>query len=150
MEINQIIESDYIEAYKRKDALKLSVLRLLKSAIKNRLVEKKQPRGKLADEEILDIIIKQAKQRKDSIIMFKNGNREDLAAKEESELAILQNYLPQQLSEEEIDILIDTVIKTFGINDKKGKGQIMAEIMKNHKGKIDGKMLAQKVGNKLG
>lgn len=149
MNLNEIIENDYIAAYKEKNSLKVSVLRLLKTAIKNRLVEKKLPHGKLEDDEILDLILKQAKQRKDSIILYKQALREDLALKEENELAILQLYLPAPLTEEQIEKLIVDTINKLDVSATKNKGQIISYIMKEYKGRIDGKLLSEKVNKKL-
>ena len=99
------IDVDYIKAYKAKDSVRLTVLRLLKTAVKNRLVELKRPGGSLADEEMLDIIIKEGKQRQDSIDQFTAAGRTDLADKEAAELVILKEYLPKPLSAEELAAL---------------------------------------------
>ena len=99
MSLTTRIEQDYIAAYKAKDALRLGVLRLLKTAAKNLQVELMRP---VTDEELASVVQKQAKQRQDSIEQFTAANRPDLAEKEAAELSILKDYLPEPLSEEEL------------------------------------------------
>ena len=96
MSLFEQIEKEYIQAYKAKDAVRLTVLRLLKTAVKNRLVDLRRPGGSLSDEEMLDVIIKEGKQRQDSIEQYRAANRADLADKEAAELKILQNICPRR------------------------------------------------------
>ena len=102
MSLFETIEKDYVQAYKAKDAVRLTVLRLLKTAVKNRLVDLCRPGGTLDDAEMLDLIIKEGKQRQDSIEQYTSAGRQDLADKEAAELAVIQSYLPKPLTEEEL------------------------------------------------
>ncbi len=143
------IDVDYIKAYKAKDSVRLTVLRLLKTAVKNRLVELKRPGGSLADEEMLDIIIKEGKQRQDSIDQFTAANRTDLADKEAAELVILKEYLPKPLSAEELAALIDATVAEVGATSPKEMGKVISAIMAGHKGRVDGKALSEAVKKRL-
>ena len=98
MSLFETIEKDYVQAYKAKDAVRLTVLRLLKTAVKNRLVDLCRPGGTLDDAEMLDLIIKEGKQRQDSIEQYTSAGRQDLADKEAAELAVIQSYLPKALT----------------------------------------------------
>ena len=143
------IEKDYILAYKAKDSVRLTVLRLLKTAVKNRLVELKRPGGSLADEEMLDIIIKEGKQRQDSIDQFTAAGRTDLADKEAAELVILKEYLPKPLSAEELAALIDATVAEVGATSPKDMGKVISAIMAGYKGRVDGKALSEAVKKRL-
>lgn len=127
-----------IEAMKAKEALRLSVIRGLLSSFTNELVAKsRKPDEELSDEEVLGVISKAVKQRKDSIEQFEKGGRADLAESEKEELVILQSYLPEQMSEEEVEVFVKAKIETEN-PDKEKKGQFMGSIMKELKGKADG------------
>ena len=143
------IEKDYILAYKAKDSVRLTVLRLLKTAVKNRLVDLRRPGGSLADEEMLDLIIKEGKQRQDSIDQFTAAGRTDLADKEAAELVILKEYLPQPLSAEELAALIDATVAEVGATSPKDMGKVISAIMAGHKGRVDGKALSEAVKKRL-
>ncbi|MFT4301455.1 MAG: GatB/YqeY domain-containing protein, partial [Desulfovibrio sp.] len=108
------IEKDYILAYKAKDSVRLTVLRLLKTAVKNRLVDLRRPGGSLSDEEMMDVIIKEGKQRQDSIEQYTAAQRPDLAEKEAAELVVLKEYLPKALSQEERLSLVESTIAELG------------------------------------
>ena len=126
MSLTTRIEQDYIAAYKAKDALRLGVLRLLKTAAKNLQVELMRP---VTDEELASVVQKQAKQRQDSIEQFTAANRPDLAEKEAAELSILKDYLPEPLSEEELAAAIDAAIADV----KAGKtGPVPRELQNVH------------------
>ena len=114
-------------------------MRLLKTAITNRLVELKQPGGKLPDEQIMDLIMKQAKQRKDSIEQYQKAGRTDLADRESAELAILEEYLPSQLAPEELAAAIQAAISQTGASGPQDMGKVMGLIMEQYKGRVDGK-----------
>lgn len=144
---NQIAQ-DYLAAYKAHDAVRISVLRLLKTAMTNRLVELKQPGGTLDDAAMLDLILKQAKQRKDSIEQYAQANRSDLAEKEAAELAILQEYLPQELSAAELAAAVDEAIALAGQQAK--PGPVMGMLMKKYKGRIDAGAASEAIMKKLG
>ena len=143
------IDKDYIVAYKAKDSVRLTVLRLLKTAVKNRMVELKRPADNLADEEMLDLIIKEGKQRQDSIDQFTAAGRTDLADKEAAELVILKEYLPQPLSAQELAALIDATVAEVGATSPKDMGKVISAIMAGHKGRVDGKALSEAVKKRL-
>lgn len=150
MTLAERIEKDYITAYKSKEQLKLDVLRLLKTAAKNLLVELKRPGGVLTDEEMLGVLIKQGKQRQDSIEQYRAASRPDLAEREAAELAILQEYLPKPLTQEELEAAVDEAIRNTGAVVPQDMGRVMSAIMASHKGRVDGKTLSATVRQRLG
>lgn len=137
MTLAQRIESDYLIAYKSKDALRLSVLRLLKTAMKNLLVERLQK--PLEEGDILDLIARQCKQRQDSIAQYTAAKREDLAAKEADELAILKEYMPEQIAGDALRALVQSLIAETGASGGKDMGKVMQALTAKHKGQYDGK-----------
>lgn len=143
------IDKDYIRAYKAKDSVRITVLRLLKTAVKNRLVDLKRPGGALSDEEMLDLIIKEGKQRQDSIDQYTSANRADLADKEAAELEILKEYMPKPLGAEELAALIDATVTAVGASSPKDMGKVISAIMAGHKGRVDGKALSEAVKKRL-
>ncbi len=149
MTLSERIEKDYITAYKAKEQLTLDVLRLLKTAAKNMLVELKRTQGSLDDAEMMDVILRQAKQRQDSIVQFNDANRPDLAEKEAAELKILQIYLPQPLTAEELSEVIEKTIADTGAQSPKDMGKVMGLITSAYKGRVDGKVLSEMVRTKL-
>ncbi len=150
MTLTERIDKDYITAYKAKKQLTLDVLRLLKTAAKNVLVEKRRTEGTLGDVEMMDVILRQAKQRQDSIEQYTAANRSDLAEREAAELAILQQYLPKALTEAEVDAAIQAAIAHTGATTPKDMGKVINHIMAAHKGQVDGKVLSTKVKTLLG
>ena len=135
---------------KAKDALKLNVLRGLMSSFTNEALAKKQkPDEELSDEDALAVISKAVKQRKDSIEQFEKGGRADLAESEKAELAILETYLPTQMTREEIENYIKTKITEAGTVDKSKAGQFMGLIMKDLKGKADGMVVKEVIDSQL-
>ncbi|MGE9985146.1 GatB/YqeY domain-containing protein [Desulfovibrio sp. SGI.169] len=149
MSLSEQIEKEYIQAYKAKDAVRLTVLRLLKTAVKNRLVDLRRPGGSLSDEEMLDVIIKEGKQRQDSIDQYRAANRADLADKEAAELKILQEYLPRALSPEELTALIENTVTELQAASPKDMGRVISTIMGSYKGRVDGKVLSEAVKKRL-
>ncbi len=149
MTLTERIDKDYITAYKAKEQLTLDVLRLLKTAAKNVLVEKKRIDGALDDAEMMDVLLRQAKQRQDSIEQYTSANRPDLAEREAAELVVLQQYLPKALTEEEVDAAILAAIAHTGAASPKDMGKVINHIMADYKGQVDGKMLSTKVREKL-
>lgn len=142
MSLQQRLDDDLKVAIKRSDKLKTSVLRMVKAAIKNKQVEK----GKeLSDEEIISVISTLTKQRRESIDLFSKGGREDLAGKERQELAMLQSYLPSQLSQEELDSIIIEAIKESSAGGVKDMGKVMRLIMPRVQAAADGKVVNQRV-----
>ena len=137
--LQQQIKNQIKEAMMAKDTVRLTVLRGLSSVITNDLVEKgRTPQGELTDDEVLTLIRRQVKQRKDAIEQFIAGGRDDLAENEKSELAILEVYLPQMMSEDEVKKIVESKKSELNISDVKDKGRLMSEIMKDLKGKADG------------
>lgn len=124
------------ESMKSKNKVKKDTVILLRAAIKQREVD---DRVELSDAEIVDIIAKQIKQRKDSITDFEKGNRQDLIDQTNEEIKILLEYLPPQLSDEDLDSIVKEAIETTGAQTKKDMGKLMAFIMPKVKGKADGK-----------
>lgn len=149
MSLFETIGKDYVQAYKAKDAVRLTVLRLLKTAVKNRLVDLCRPGGTLDDAEMLDLIIKEGKQRQDSIEQYTSAGRQDLADKEAAELAVIQSYLPKPLTEEELTALIDATIAEVGATSPREMGKVISAIMATHKGRVDGKALSAAVKARL-
>lgn len=140
------IERDLKNALKSKDQLRVSTLRLLKSAIGYLAIEKKDD---LKDDDVISVIKKQVKQRKDSIEGFKKGNREDLAQKEHSELEILKVYLPEEITPEALSVIIDEAINETGASTSKDMGMVMKAVMAKTKGSADGKAVSSIVNEKL-
>ncbi|MEW6109018.1 MAG: GatB/YqeY domain-containing protein [Nitrospirota bacterium] len=136
------LDEDLKKALKASDKLKVSVLRLIKAAIKNKQIEKGQT---LSDEEIISVFSTLAKQRRESIEQFSMGGREDLAEQETKELAILQSYLPKQLSPEELESLILEAIKDSSAENEADIGKVMKILMPRIKGVADGKLVNNRV-----
>jgi uncharacterized protein YqeY len=134
--IKQRLVDDIKQAMKDGDTVKRSILRLLMSSINNAEIAK---RADLEDADILGIIAKEVRQHQESIESFKQGNRQDLVAKEEAEMAILQGYLPQQMTREEIVEAARQVMVEVGAQGPGDKGKVMKQLMPKLKGKADGK-----------
>ena len=142
--LQENIKNSIKDAMMAKDSVRLETLRAMSSAFTNELVAKgKKPQDILSDEEVIAVITRLAKQRKDSIEQFKKGGREDLVAEEGAQLAILETYLPQLMSREEIETIVKTKIAEAGEIDKTKKGMFMAGIMKDLKGKADGALVKE-------
>lgn len=149
MSLFEQIEKDYIQAYKAKDSVRLTVLRLLKTAVKNKLVDLCRPGDTLDDGEMMDLIIKEGKQRQDSIEQYTAAGRSDLADKEAAELVVLQSYLPKPLTEEELTAVIDAAIAETGAASPRDMGKVISAVMAAHKGRVDGKVLSAAVKARL-
>lgn len=146
MSIEQQINQDLVSAMKAKDEIALLVLRLVKTAITNYKIEKKSEN--ISDDDVLGIIQKQVKQRKESITSYTQGGRKDLADKEQNEITILEKYLPAQATEAEITATLKKIIQEKNFTSKNQLGLLMKEAMPHFKGKADGK-LVQKLGSEL-
>ncbi len=128
------------------DALHLKAFRAMSAAFTNELVGKgRKPQEMLKDEEAVLVIAKLAKQRKDSIDQFKKGNREDLVKEEQAELSILETYLPKLMSQAEVEKIARAKKKELGLEDATKKGMLMSVLMKDLKGKADGKIVKEVV-----
>lgn len=149
MSLQTDIKAQMIEAMKAKDAVRLSVIRGLMTSFTNELVAKgKMPQDELADEDVLTVISRAVKQRKDSIEQFEKGGRPELADAEKVELAILQAYLPTQMTREEIEAFVKAKIASENPTTDK-KGQFMGLVMKDLKGKADGPMVKEVIDSLL-
>ena len=141
------LDSDLKQAMKDGDKVRRSVVRLVLAAIKNAEIAKQ---ATLEDTDILGILAKEARQREESIEAFKQGERQDLVAQEEGELAILQEYLPQQISHEEIVEAARRVIEEVGAEGPRDKGKVMPKLIAELKGKADGREINAVVTELLG
>lgn len=145
MLINQI-DNDLTEAMKSKDEAKISTLRMLKSAIHNwQIANKKEPQ----DTDILQVAQKEIKSRKDSVEMYRKGGRGELAQKEEGEIAILEKYLPEQMSEEDIRKIVKEQIAKVNAKSIQDMGKVMGPIMAMLEGKVDGSTVSKIVKEEL-
>lgn len=129
------LSTELRDSLKARNQLKVEVIRLLKSSIKNKEIEKMTP---LTDEEIIGVITSAAKQRRDSIEQFRKGGREDLAQKEASELEVLHTFLPKQLSDEDVVNEIKVVITETGASSPKDMGKVMKALIPRIRGRADG------------
>lgn len=145
--LSQQIEKDLIEAMKSKDEETLSVLRMLKSALKNKEIELKK--DSIDDNDVLSVIQGQIKTRRDSVQMYKTGGRDELAQKEEKEITILQKYLPEQMSEDEIRAKVNEAITKTGASQMQDMGKVMGILMGDLKGKADGSLISKIVKEEL-
>ena len=140
------MDADLLEAVRNRDELKRSALRLIKASVQS----EEKSRGKaLGDDEVVQVLSREAKQRKESIEAFKDGNRPDLVEKEEAELALIAKYLPQQLTADEIHEIARSVIEEVGAGGPGDRGKVMGRLMPQVKGKADGKMVNRIVGELL-
>tara|TARA_B100001750_G_scaffold216219_1_gene200718 strand:+ start:322 stop:765 length:444 start_codon:yes stop_codon:yes gene_type:complete len=144
--LQERLVNDLKEAILNRDTLKKTVIRYLKSAIHDAEIDRK---AVLDDEAIISILTKQAKQRRDSIEAFKSGNRLDLVEIEEAELTIIMEYLPQQMSETEIESLARKAVDESGAKTAKEIGKVMNMLMPQLKGKADGKIVSKIVSKLL-
>jgi len=160
----ETIQRDLKSALKNKDNKIVSVLRLALAAIKNKELEKRYRFSKtekpeklnelsrLNDSEVLEVLIREAKKRKESIVVFNSGGRQDLGLKEKEELDIIEKYLPKQLSESEINVEIDKILSAGWRTDSLGArdfGTVMGLAMARLKGKADGKLVGDLLKKKL-
>jgi uncharacterized protein YqeY len=143
------VDSDLKTAMREKNATKLGVLRLLKAAIMNAAIEKSGAQGELGDADAIQVIRKQVKQRQDSIESFEKGGRPELAAKEKEELSILQSYLPQTMSSDEISKVVRETIAEVGASSKAQMGVVMKALQAKVAGRADGKSLSAEVQKQL-
>ncbi len=149
MTLQERIDSDTKDAMRAKDAAKLNVLRMLKSALKYAAIEKSGADALLDDAEASQVIRKQVKQRHDSIESFEKGGRAELAAKEKEELALLQEYLPKSMSAEELAALVREAIAESGAASRAQMGAAMKAAQARAAGRADGKAISQEVQRQL-
>jgi uncharacterized protein len=147
MEIRQRLSEDMKNAMRAKESLKLETIRFLNSAIKNKEIEMRpEP---ITEKEIMDVIKKLVKQRKESIEQFTAAGRTDLADKENSELKILEEYLPAQISKEKIEALVLETIKELNATSVKDMGAVMKSVIAKTAGSADNKLVSEIIKAKL-
>jgi uncharacterized protein YqeY len=149
MTLTERVDSDLKDAMRAKDATKLGVLRMLKSALKNAAIEKSGAESQLNDTEAVQVIRKQAKQRHDSIESFEKGGRAELVAKEKEELSILNSYLPAAMSAEELSKIVRETITEVGATSKAQMGAVMKVLQAKVAGRADGRTLSGEVQKQL-
>jgi uncharacterized protein len=147
MSLSDRLNEDMKQAMKSQDKFKLSVIRMVRSTIKNSEIDLKRA---LDDNEVLDVLTREIKQRKDSLQEFAKAGREDLAENLRAELVILAEYMPQQLSEEEVKAIVQQTIQQIGASSKADMGKVMTALMPQVKGRADGKLINQLVQQLLG
>ena len=149
MTLEERIDFDLKDAMRAKDASKLGVLRMLKSALKYAAIAKSGAEAQLTKAEAAQVVRKQAKQREDSIESFEKGGRAELAAKEKEELSILNAYLPQAMSSDELARVVRETIAETGATSKAQMGGVMKALQAKVAGRADGKTLSQEVSRQL-
>jgi uncharacterized protein YqeY len=146
MALKDQLDADLKSAMRDKDVVKLSVVRMLKSAIKYREIELMKP---LDDVGVLQVIASEIKRHKDSVEQYRAGNRQDLVAKEEGEITVLQGWLPAQLGEAELKAKVDEVVAQVGAKGPKDMGAVMKALLPEVQGKADGKLVSELVKARL-
>ncbi|MBO8171400.1 MAG: GatB/YqeY domain-containing protein [Bacillaceae bacterium] len=146
MDIYQQLNNDMKQAMKEKDKARLSVIRMIKSSLKNEEINQGR---ELGEEEVLAVLSRELKQRRDSLQEFENAGRADLVEGVKEEIEILQQYMPEPLSEEEIEELVREAIKSTGAEGKKDMGRVMSHLMPQVKGRADGKRVSSIVQKHL-
>jgi uncharacterized protein YqeY len=142
MDINAKLNAEMVVAAKAKDKVRLSTIRMLKTALHNKEIDLMRP---LNENETLQILSAIVKQRKDSIEQFVKGGRSDLVEKEEAELKVVQEFMPAQMSDDEVENVIRKAITEAGAVSVKDMGKVMKILMPQLTGKADGKMVGEKV-----
>jgi hypothetical protein len=147
MSISEQIQKDMVEAMKARDERRLSTLRMVKSALKNKEIDKRAP---LDDPESLQVLSTLVKQRKDSVEQFTKGGRQDLADKESAEIALIETYMPKAIGEEEITAIVRATIAEMGSPTMKDMGTVMKNVMAKFAGaRVDGKAVSETVKKEL-
>ena len=145
-DLMQRLQADATGALKRRDGLALQALRLVISQAKNLRIE----RGReLTDADVMSVLQKAIKTRRESVEQFRKGQREDLASKEEGEIALLEGYLPRPLTEAELTILVEEVVREVGASGKKDLGRVMKEIQARAPGRVDNRLASRIASEKL-
>lgn len=145
--LHEQIDKDYIDAMKARDKIKSATLNFLRAQLKNVVIEKRV--DKLDDAEVVTVLKKQIKQRQDSIAQYSQAGRTDLADQETAELNILKSYLPEEMSADQIQTVIDEVIKETGANSIKDMGPVMKAVQTKTAGNADNKLVSQLVKSAL-
>jgi len=145
--LQERLMADLKKAMKSGDKTRLSVVRMARAAIKNAEIAKGNP---LDDAGVIDVLSKEAKQHRESIAEFSKANRQDMVAGEEAELAVILEYLPQQMSREEVVTIARQVIEEVGAQGPRDKGRVMSKLMPQLKGKAEGRLINEIVTQLLG
>ena len=146
MSIKEQLANDMKEAMKAKEKERLAVIRMVRGDIRQQEIDGKT---ELDDEAVIAVISKEVKMRKDSIVDFQKGGRDDLVAQNEAEIAFLMPYLPKQLTEDEVRELVKEAVEKTGASSPKDMGKVMGALMPKVKGRADGKMVNQLVKEAL-
>jgi len=144
--LQEKLTQDLKESMKSGDSMKVAVLRMLSASLKNRQIEKGKD-AELSEDEVVQILMRESKKRKEAVEAFKKGGRPELAEKEQSELAIIEVYLPKQMSRDEVAAAVEKILA--GLPDKSNQGLVMKAVMGELKGKADGRMISEVVKEKL-
>ena len=147
MGLREKIDADTKVALKSGEKDKVSTLRMLNAALKNKQIDKRRP---LTEEEVIETVRSLIKQRKDSIEQFAKGGRQDLVDKETAEVAVLEMYLPQQLAREELEAMVRDAISQTGAQGARDMGKVMKALIPMVGGRADGKLVSELVKNALG
>ena len=152
MSLRNNIDEDYKKAIKNKEQDKINALRLIRSAIKDKDISSRSSENKevISDTEILTLLISLIKQRKDSIEQFQKANRDDLLKIEQNEIDVINQYLPNQKTEEETEIIIDNLIKANNLENLKDMGKLMGFVKKDYPGEVDMGLVSRIAKSKLG
>lgn len=148
-DLSQQITEDLKTAMREKNTLALNTIRMLKSSIKNAAIEKGGASAELTDPEVVVVIRREVKKRQDSIEQYMAAGRTELAAQEEAEMALLNGYLPEPLSESELLAIVDAAVAEVGATSRKEMGAVMKLVQERTAGRADGKTLSQAVAAKL-
>lgn len=140
------LKADMIEAMKNKEKDKLTVIRMVKAAMDQEHIDRKK---EINDELLVEVVSRQIKMRRESILEFEKGNRDDLIEKTKSEIAILEAYLPEQLSDEEVSAIIDEIFAEVKPESQKDMGKVMKEATAKLKGKTDMKKVSEMIKSRL-
>jgi uncharacterized protein YqeY len=147
MGLRDKIDADTKDALKSGAKDKVSTLRMLNAAMKNKQIDKRRP---LTEDEVIETVRSLIKQRKDSIEQFAKGGRQDLVDKETAEVAVLETYLPQQLAREELEVMVRAAISQTSAQGARDMGKVMKALIPMVGGRADGKLVSELVKNALG
>lgn len=150
MSLQKQIDQDLTSALKDGDKVVVSVLRMLKTSLQNKMIEKKLGKEDgLPDEEVVAAIKSEVKKRQDSITSYKEGKRDDLVEAEQAEMAVLDKYMPEQMSDDQVKEIINQIITETGASSQADFGKVMGAAMNKMKGQVDGQVVSQAVKDLL-
>jgi uncharacterized protein len=146
MSLSERLNEDMKQAMRSQEKFKLSVIRMVRSAVKNVEIDQRRT---LLDSEVLEILTRELKQRKDSLLEFQKAGRDDLVEDLTKEIAIIAEYMPEQLSEAELKAIVEETVREVGASSKADMGKVMTALMPKVKGRADGKLVNQLVQQQL-